>query len=97
MAIVFEKQHRAVNWFGLLSALFLVGFFAFAVYYLFFAPVPKIEAIIPPALKEASKFSQLEFIDPSTILENPKFRRLQPYVRLPGAGTLGRTNPFLPF
>lgn len=97
MAIVFEKQKSAVNWFALLVFLFLVGFVGFAAYYLFFAPVPKIQAILPPALQDANRFSKLEFIDPSSILQNPSFSRLKQYVTLPGPGRLGRPNPFLPF
>lgn len=97
MALVFESQKRRINWFALIAGLFLIGFLAAAAYYLFFAPVPKIQAIIPVVLEETNLLSELEFIDPTTILNNPNFRRLKQHVQPPGAGTFGRTNPFLPF
>lgn len=97
MAIVFEREKRSVNWFALIGGLFFIGFLGFGAYYLFFAPVPKIQAIIPPALQDTSQLSKLEFIDPATILDNPNFRRLKEHVPLPGPGTIGRANPFAPF
>lgn len=97
MAIVFEGQRRSINWFGLITALFIVVFLAGGSYYLFFAPVPKIQAIIPAALKETTEFAQIEFIDPTVILDNPTFRRLREHIPLPGPGQFGRPNPFLPF
>ena len=97
MAIVFDEQKRSVNWFGIVAGLFLVIFFFVGVYYLFFAPVPKIQSIIPAALQDTTQLSKLEYIDPSTILDNPTFRKLHTYVPLPGPGRLGRSNPFLSF
>ena len=97
MAIVFEKQERSVPWFTLIISVVALGVLGATAYYLFFAPVPKIQSIIPPALQEANELSGLEFIDPSTILENPAFRRLRPHVTMPGAGAFGRSNPFVPF
>ncbi len=95
MAIVFEQKRKPVNWIGLLSATFGILFLIFAVYYLFFAPSPKLEAVLPAPLERASQISELEFIEPTIIINDPNFRKLQNYAGPPGVGTLGRANPFV--
>ena len=95
MAIVFEQSKKSVNWVPILFTVFILGFLAFAAYYLFFAPSPKLDIVLPAPLERASQISKLEFIDVATILNSTAFRRLQNYVGPPASGRLGRSNPFV--
>jgi len=100
MAIVFEQPKKPFNWVRILFIAFSIGFVVFAAYYLFFAPSPKLDIVLPPPLERASQISNLEFVDPSTILSSPEFRRLNSpssplYIRPPSVGILGRSNPFV--
>ena len=97
MAIVFQEQKKPVNWVKILFAAFSVGFLIFAVYYLFFAPAPKIDVVLPDPLKRANQISNLEFADPSAVINDPAFQKLQTLFGAPGVGALGRQNPFAPF
>ena len=96
MAIVFEQPKKSVNWFGIFIGVFSVIFVVMLVYYLFFAPTPKIETVLPDPLKKANQISTLEFTDPSPVLSSEKYKKLHVYVGSPSVGTLGRPNPFLP-
>jgi len=96
MAIVFEQPKKKINWFGIITGVFSVVFLASLVYYLFFAPTPKIETVLPDALKKTNQISNLQFTDPSPVLSSPEFESLKLYVGPPGTGILGRANPFLP-
>ena len=97
MAIVFEQEKKSVNWVGILFVIFIIGFLVFAVYYLFFAPSPKLDVVLPAPLERASQISELEFIEPATVLNSTAFRKLQNYVGPPAVGVLGRSNPFVRF
>lgn len=66
-----------------------------AIYFLFFAPTPAFEVIVPPPLQTAEKISQLQ-IDPANVINSSAFRSLRVYAPLPSAGLIGRANPFLP-
>ncbi len=97
MAIVFETQKKPVNWIMLLSIVFTIGFIVFGTYYLFFAPVPRIDVVLPEPLKQANQISSLHFIDPNEVVNSSTFQSFQMYFGPPGTGALGRTNPFAPF
>ncbi len=96
MAIVFEKEKKRFNWFAILLTLVVLVFVGAAAYYLFFAPSPKIEAIIPKELQRAGEVSQIDFTDPSFVINSQAYRNLRLYVGTPVLGSLGRNNPFLP-
>ncbi len=96
MAIVFEQPKKSINWFGIFIGVFSVVFVVFLAYYLFFAPAPKIETVLPDILKKANQISNLQFTDPSPVVSSGKYKALHAYVGSPSTGTLGRTNPFLP-
>jgi hypothetical protein len=96
MAIVFEKQKKQVNWIVILFILFSSGFVVFAAYYLFFAPTPRIDLVLPEQLERAGQISRLEFIDPAAVLTSPVFKSLRTYIGSPSIGSLGRSNPFFP-
>lgn len=94
MAIVFQEQKRTFNWVRLLFFVFVVLFIAGAAYFLFFAPTPRLDVVLPAPLERASQISSLEFVDPSAVLNSRSFRRLQNYIGPPGVGSLGKPNPF---
>jgi hypothetical protein len=96
MAIVFEKQKKPVNWILILSIAFAVIFISGLAYYLFFAPTPQIDIVLPAPLSDAGIISSLEFTDPGVVLSSPEFKNLKLYVGTPSVGTLGRSNPFIP-
>lgn len=96
MAIVFE-QKRKIRWFRLVIFITVIVSVLIATYYLFFAPSPRIELIIPPPLKTAEEVSAIDFIDPSAVVRSSAFTSLRDWGNgKPGTGALGRTNPFLP-
>ncbi len=97
MAIVFEKEKKTFNWFAILLTIVIVAIVGAAAYYLFFAPSPKIEAIIPAELQRAGEVSQIDFTDPSFVVNSQAYKNLRLYVGMPVLGALGRNNPFLPF
>ncbi len=97
MAIIFEQQKRAIPWVKILFIAFSVAFVAAAVFYLFFAPSPQIEVLLPEPLLRTSKIADLEFVDISEVVNHEVFQSLQQYFGAPGIGILGRQNPFAPF
>jgi len=97
MAIVFEQQKKPVNWVKILFIVFSVLFVAWAIYYLFFAPSPRIEVVLPEPLLRANQISTVRFVDPSEVINNTTFQSLQQFFGPPSTGLLGRSNPFAPF
>ncbi len=85
-----------MNWFSLGITAFAVFAIIFGIYFLFFAPTPGIEIVLPGSLQSADKVTAVQ-IDPSTVLNSREFRSLRSYTGLPGVGQVGRDNPFLPF
>ncbi len=96
MAIIFEQQKKTINWVPLVVTAFLLAFVSAAVYYLFFAPSPRIEIVLPPALERAQQISTVTFIDPKEVIQSEPFKKLRSYVPAPMPAQLGRPNPFLP-
>jgi hypothetical protein len=96
MAILLEQQKKKLDWFSLGVTSFIVFAIIFGIYFLFFAPTPGIEIVIPTSLKSADQISAIR-VDPSTVLNSREFRSLRSYTGLPSVGQVGRDNPFLPF
>ncbi len=96
MAILIEQQKNRTNWFSLGVTAFVIFAIIFVIYFLFFAPTPGIEIVIPSSLQSADQVSAVQ-VDPSTVLNSREFRSLRVYTGLPGMGQIGRDNPFLPF
>ncbi len=95
MAILFE-QARSFPWFRIgLFALILITLFTLT-YFLFFAPTPRIDVVLPPPLERIGDVSQIEFIDLVSVTSSDAFRRLRRYEQPIGVGNPGRENPFLP-
>jgi len=97
MAIIFEQSKKSVNWVKILFVVFVVGFLIFVAYYLFFAPSPKLDIVLPDPLQRASQISNIDFVDPGQVLNHQNFKRLQNFVAPPLISNLGRSNPFVSF
>ena len=95
MAIEFEQKSK-VRWSRVLMFIVIIGAVGLVTYFLFFAPSPKIELIIPAPLERAGEVSSIQFIDPGQIVRSQAFSVLREYAGDPGPGVLGRPNPFLP-
>lgn len=65
-------------------------------YYLFFAPAPLIEVIVPSGLESVTQISEKGLNTPG-IFNSPVYRSLRQYVADPVVGETGRTNPFSPW
>lgn len=95
MAIVLQPQKKKTNWFVIGVFVFLLLVIIIGAYFLFFAPVPKIEVFIPTSLQSLNKITEEEF-DPAQINAHPVLGNLAEYGDLPSVGNIGRDNPFLP-
>ncbi|MBI3114794.1 MAG: hypothetical protein HYZ07_02430, partial [Candidatus Harrisonbacteria bacterium] len=92
MPFLIPEQKRNIPWFGI--AVFVLAMLAivFGAYFLFFAPSPAIEVVVPAPLQNVNKISFIE-VDPTTVVNSRAFRTLRSYTGLLGVGTLGRQNP----
>lgn len=97
MAIVFEEQKRSVNWARIAFYVFIVGFIGFAIYYLFLGPSPKLDVVLPAPLEQASKISEINFVEPSVVLNSKAYLSLERRYGPPSPGISGRQNPFSKF
>ena len=95
MAIIIEEEQKNIPWFPIIIGLLIVGALGAATYYLFFAPTPVIDIVLPPALQSAEQLSTID-IDPTSVINSRLFRSLRVYTGLPSVGELGKANPFLP-
>ncbi len=95
MAILIEEEKRPVNWLAVLIVIFIVAVLGFGTYYLFFAPTPAIEIILPANLQSANKVNNIA-ADSSTVLTSDAFKSLKNDISGPGIGQTGKANPFQP-
>ena len=96
MAFQIEAEKRGLKLMRLLGILILFGALGTLTYYLFFAPTPFIETILPPDLETIAQISAVEF-DASLVTNSPVYKKLTPKISDPGLGAFGRPNPFLPY
>lgn len=96
MAITVKQRKSPFSLTGVFGFLITIGVLALAAYYLFFAPTPAFEVIIPGPLERTQTISTFD-LDPKTVFNSPEFRSLDSYDKLPTGGTFGRPNPFLGF
>jgi hypothetical protein len=96
MAILIEEEKRSINWFALLVTIFIVCVLGFGTYYLFFAPTPAIEIILPATLQSANKVTGIA-VDPFNVINSEAFKSLKGGGSQPSIGQTGRANPFLSF
>ena len=94
MAILIEEEKRRINWFALVTVVLVVATIIGATYYLFFAPVPLIEKVVPSSVQSLQALSNIK-LQPELIINNPKFQVLKTYINPIEIGSVGKNNPFL--
>lgn len=94
MAIILQQEKSPVNWSMVTGVIVVLAIIVGGAYFLFFAPVPGIESIIPSRQQITDELSKVS-LDTSTVLGNEEFKRLRQYSGVPAAGQLGRSNPFV--
>ena len=94
MAILIEEEKRKINWFALVIVVLIVIAIVGATYYLFFAPTPLIEKVVPSSVQSLQVLSNIK-LQPELIINNPKFQVLKTYINPMETGTVGKDNPFL--
>lgn len=97
MAIVIEKEKSGINWFAILIILVLAVVIGAAAYYLFFAPTPLIEKVVPYQVQISSQLSQVQTQSiVQAVTDSKLYKSLQKYVVLPEVSpeNIGKTNPF---
>jgi hypothetical protein len=96
MAVVLEENKKTFSWGKFAGIMVLVVVLGLAVYYLFFAPTPAFEIVVPSPLQSAQQISDLE-IDPAVVVNGAAFKSLKNHSPVPEVGIIGRVNPFVPF
>lgn len=100
MAIIVQPNRSGSRTFMIFSVLAVLTLVAIGGYYLFFAPIPLIETILPANLQSVSALKGLQF-NPEGILKSAFLNPVKPSrtIDLPvvETGTIGRTDPFAAF
>jgi len=96
MAILVEEETGRKGVFGVFIIAVIVILLGAATYYLFFAPTPLIEVVIPSGLKTVSRISESGLNTPA-VFNSPVYKSLRQYVAEPVVGEIGRPNPFSPW
>jgi hypothetical protein len=96
MAIVVEEERNSgggvVN---ILIWLVLLGIVGSAIYYVFIVNPQIVEMAMPAGFQNTQQLSKT--IKPESVISGSNFQNLKKYVEVPEPGSVGRTNPFLPF
>ena len=93
MAILMEEGNGRRGPFKVLAITVALIILGTITYYLFFAPAPLIEVIVPSGLRSVTQISEKGLNTPE-IFNSPVYRSLRQYVADPVVGETGRTNPF---
>jgi len=96
MAILMEEGNGRKGPFKALAIAAVLIILGTITYYLFFAPAPLIEVIIPSGLQSVTQISE-DGLNAPEIFNSPVYRSLRQYVADPVIGEIGRTNPFSPW
>jgi len=97
MAIVLNEGEKKLNWFPVVVGAFSLAFVGVAVYFLFLAPTPFIERIVPVGTEPVAGLIEIADNDPTLLLNDQVFLSLRQYIPNPDVGALGKPNPFLAF
>lgn len=94
MAFSFEQTGNRGNTMNIIGVVVVVVILVAGTYYLFFAPTPAIDVVVPPELESVSNFSE---IDLDTGGAQDVIDSLEEHVPGVEPGPSGRDNPFAPF
>lgn len=95
MAITFEEKQQ-FNWKALITFTAIIAVVFAVAYFLFFAPSPFVEQIIPSNVKSATELSTVK-LDPNDLQNNKTYQTLRQIggpITVPQAG---RANPFVKY
>ncbi len=84
------------NWLNTVVMVAVILILVLGTYFLFFAPEPFVEIIVPTELEPISKLSKVEF-DHSELTNSEVYQSLRQQVPEAVPGPAGRSNPFAPF
>src|SRR3989344_5605803 len=87
MAIIIQEQKKSVNLFAIITVAVILFALLLSAYFLFFAPQPVIEIIVPAPLETAAEIAKTQF-DPAEVVNSPEFRTLRSYAGLSTVGSL---------
>lgn len=94
--ITLQKVSKPVNWTAWIIAGVLTLLVFGAAYFLFFAPTPGIETLVPTEQKVTAQISSIQ-LDTRPVVEVFNSGRLKRFAGPPSAGQLGRSNPLISF
>lgn len=95
MAIVLEERQQ-FNWKALLIFLAVIAMVFGLAYFLFFAPSPVVQEIIPSSVKSTAELSTVN-LNPNELLGNATYKSLKQYGGPMAVPQVGRENPFIKF
>ncbi|TSD03613.1 MAG: hypothetical protein Athens071426_157 [Parcubacteria group bacterium Athens0714_26] len=96
MAIILEEK-KSFSWGTFLIIILIFSVIVGGAYFLFFAPKPAIEVLVPRDQKITSELSKADF-NPSVLANSETFKLLRKYPGAPSvSGKTGRVNPFIKY
>lgn len=95
MAILLEEKQQ-FNWKALIIFLVIIAAVFGLAYFLFFAPSPVVQEIIPSSVKSTAELSTVN-LNPNDLLGNATYKSLKQYGGPVAAPQVGRENPFIKF
>jgi hypothetical protein len=95
MAIVLEKEKKAINWKMLTGILVFVGVVG-GLAYLFLSQPQLVDIVAPIEVRQTAELSRIRF-DTDAIESKVNELNLRAHVGPQTVGNLGRSNPFLAF
>ncbi len=95
MAIVFEDKQQ-FNWRALIIFIAIVAAVLGTAYFLFFAPSPVVEEIIPSNVKSTTELSTVN-LNPNDLLNDKTYQSLKQYGGSTAVPQAGRVNPFIKY
>jgi len=96
MPLPILKPKKQINWIPIAVAAVLTIIVVGAAYFLFFAPTPGIEALVPSEQKITAQISAVR-LDTRPVVEIFNSGRLKRSASPVSVGQTGRTNPFISF
>ena len=96
MAIIIEQEKKSVNWFGIITAIVIIGVLFSGAYFVLFTKPELIEIVVPGDVRDLSQLSQLSF-NPEELLNSPQFKVLKQFDTDVAIPQPGRSNPFQPY
>lgn len=95
MAIVLEERQQ-FNWKALIIFIAIIAVVFGLAYFLFFAPSPVVQVIIPSNVKSTAELSTVN-LNPNDLLGNKVYQSLKQFGAPVAAPQTGRENPFIKY